>query len=78
MAVAAGTPGRVGEVKLFNPQTGELVAELTTASDEIFDVEFSRDGSRLRLVLSRLGLGSRLWLGDGRGSRRNCLGGRGR
>ena len=28
MAVAAGTPGRMGEVKLFNPQTGELVAEL--------------------------------------------------
>jgi WD40 repeat protein len=47
MAIAAGTPGRMGEVKLFNPQTGELIADLGTFADEVFDVEFTRDGARL-------------------------------
>jgi hypothetical protein len=47
LAVAAGTPGRMGEIKLFNPQTGELVADLGTFADEVFDVEFTRDGARL-------------------------------
>jgi hypothetical protein len=47
VAIAAGTPGRMGEVKLFNPQTGDLVADLGTPADEVFDVEFTRDGARL-------------------------------
>jgi WD40 repeat protein len=47
VAIAAGTPGRMGEVKLFNPDTGELVADLATFADEVFDVEFSRDGAHL-------------------------------
>jgi WD40 repeat protein len=47
MAVAAGTPGRLGEVKLFDTRSSELVAELGTMSDEMFDVEFSREGARL-------------------------------
>jgi hypothetical protein len=47
MAIAAGTPGRWGEVKLLNAQTGELVADLGTMSDEVFDVAFSPDGSKL-------------------------------
>ena len=47
MAVAAGTPGRMGEVKLFHPKSGELIADLATTTDEMFDVEFSRDGARL-------------------------------
>ncbi|MEX2142477.1 MAG: c-type cytochrome domain-containing protein [Pirellulales bacterium] len=47
MAIAAGTPGRMGEVTLFNPRTGELVADLGTMGDEMFDVEFTRDGARL-------------------------------
>ncbi|MEX2025638.1 MAG: c-type cytochrome domain-containing protein, partial [Pirellulaceae bacterium] len=47
MAIAAGTAGRSGEVKLFNAQSGELVADLGTMSDEVFDVEFSPDGARL-------------------------------
>jgi WD40 repeat protein len=37
----------MGEIKLFNPQTGELVADLGTFADEVFDVEFTRDGARL-------------------------------
>ena len=47
MAIAAGTPGRWGEVKLLNAETGELVADLGTMSDEMFDVKFSRDGTKL-------------------------------
>jgi hypothetical protein len=47
MAVAAGTPGRMGEVILFDARTGERLADLCATSDEMFDVEFSRDGSKL-------------------------------
>ena len=47
LAVASGTPGRLGEVKLFNIETGEMTADLFIAEDEMFDVEFSPDGARL-------------------------------
>jgi DNA-binding beta-propeller fold protein YncE len=47
LAVAAGTPGQMGEVKLFNPATGELIKDLTTTNDAIFGVSFSPDGKRL-------------------------------
>jgi WD40 repeat protein len=47
LAIAAGTPGRMGEVNLFDPLTGELIADLGTMSDEMFDVEFSPDGTKL-------------------------------
>jgi cytochrome c/WD40 domain-containing protein len=47
VAVAAGTPGRFGEVRLFNAQSGELIADLASTTDEMLDVEFSRDGRRL-------------------------------
>lgn len=47
MAVAAGTPGQMGEVKLFNPTTGELIKDLTTTNDAVFGVSFSPDGKRL-------------------------------
>lgn len=47
LAVAAGTPGRVGELKLFRSESGELLSDLATTSDELFDVEFSRDRARL-------------------------------
>lgn len=47
IAVAAGTPARIGEVKLFRVETGELVAHLASAADSFLDVTFSRDGTRL-------------------------------
>jgi WD40 repeat protein len=47
MAIAGGTPGRLGEVKLLDPQTGDTVADLGTMSDEMFDVEFTSDDQRL-------------------------------
>jgi WD40 repeat protein len=47
IAVAAGTPGQMGEVKFFNVDNGALVADLFTTDDEVFAVAFSPDGSRL-------------------------------
>lgn len=47
LAVAAGTPGQMGEVKLFNVADGSLIADLFTTDDEVFAVAFSPDGTRL-------------------------------
>lgn len=47
LAVASGTPSQVGEVKLFDGDTGEMVADLLVSPDEMFDVSFSPDGKRL-------------------------------
>jgi WD40 repeat protein len=47
MAVAAGTPGRFGEIRLFRGESGDLAADLATAGDSFFDVAFSPDGSKL-------------------------------
>jgi len=47
LAVASGTPGQLGEVKLFNLQSGEVIADLLVSEDEMFDVKFSPDGRRL-------------------------------
>lgn len=47
LAVASGTPGALGEVKLFDWKSGELIADLLVSEDEIFDVAFSPDGLRL-------------------------------
>jgi WD40 repeat protein len=47
IAVAAGTPAQLGEVKLFNAENGDVVASLVRTSDSIFAVAFSPDGKRL-------------------------------
>lgn len=47
IAVAAGTPGQMGEVKFFNVENGALIADLFTTDDEVFAVAFSPDGTRL-------------------------------
>ena len=47
LAVAAGTPGQMGEVKLFKVADGTLIADLFTTDDEVFAVAFSPDGTRL-------------------------------
>lgn len=47
IAVAAGTPGQMGEVKLFNVADGALLADLFTTDDEVFSVAYSPDGTRL-------------------------------
>lgn len=47
LAVAAGTPGQMGEAKLFNVADGRLLADYFTTSDSVFSVAFSPDGKRL-------------------------------
>jgi WD40 repeat protein len=47
IAVAAGTPAQLGEVKLFDAESGELAASLVRTSDSVFAVAFSPDGKRL-------------------------------
>jgi WD40 repeat protein len=47
LAAASGTPGQVGEVKLFNPADGALVKDLGTMSDVAFDVAFNPAGDKL-------------------------------
>jgi WD40 repeat protein/mono/diheme cytochrome c family protein len=47
LAVACGSPGQRGEVRLFNAESGELVKVLGTTSDVAFDAVFSPDGKRL-------------------------------
>lgn len=47
LAVASGTPGQVGDVRLVNPTTGELVRELGRMADVAFGVAFSPDGTRV-------------------------------
>jgi WD40 repeat protein len=44
LAVAAGTPGRAGEVRLFEAQSGHLRRTLATAGDLLIAVTFSPDG----------------------------------
>lgn len=47
IAVGAGTPAQLGEVKLFNAATGDLATDLARSADAIFTVAFSPDGKRL-------------------------------
>jgi predicted nucleic acid-binding Zn-ribbon protein len=47
LAVAAGNPGRLGEVKLFDLQEGHIAADLLVAGDAMFAVAFSPEGNRL-------------------------------
>src|SRR5690606_32266369 len=46
-AVAAGTPGGYGEVRLFQIATGDLVATLGSSTDSMLDVAFSPDGTQI-------------------------------
>ena len=47
LAVAAGTPGQMGEAKLFNVADGRLLADFFTTNDTVYAVAFSPDGKRL-------------------------------
>jgi WD40 repeat protein len=47
LAVACGAPGRLGEVRIFKPDTGELVRVLGMTTDVVFDCAFSPQGDRL-------------------------------
>lgn len=47
IAVAAGTPAQIGEVKLFQAADGKLLADLIRTGDSVFAVAFSPDGTKL-------------------------------
>ena len=50
LAVAAGTPGRLGEVKLLDSATGQLLRTAGLAPDLMNSVAFSPDGRHLALA----------------------------
>ncbi len=47
LAIAAGTPGRMGEVLIVKASDGTVVADLVTVDDAMFAAAFSPDGTRL-------------------------------
>lgn len=47
LAVAAGVPGQVGEVRLVDPQTGAIVRDLVATADAALTIAFSPDGTRV-------------------------------
>ena len=47
LAVAAGTPGQLGEVKLFSTADGEHLKTLVRTKDAVFAVAISPDGSQI-------------------------------
>jgi WD40 repeat protein len=47
LAVAGGTPGKYGEVRLLKPESGELLRVLGMTSDVVFDCAFNPAGDRL-------------------------------
>ncbi|HUG20591.1 MAG TPA: c-type cytochrome domain-containing protein [Planctomycetaceae bacterium] len=49
IAVAAGTPGQIGEAKIFNVADGTLLADLVRTADSVFAIAFSPDGTRLAI-----------------------------
>jgi hypothetical protein len=47
LAIASGTPGEIGEIKVFSIADGALLADLVKVEDAMFGVAFSPDGKRL-------------------------------
>lgn len=47
LAVGGGTPGRLGETRIFNAENGELVRVLGSTSDVVLDVAFAPQGDRI-------------------------------
>lgn len=47
LAIAAGTPGQMGEALIVKASDGSIVSELITVEDAMFGVAFSPDGTKL-------------------------------
>jgi hypothetical protein len=47
LAVACGTPGRLGEVRIFNPSNGELIRVIAPSADVAYDAQWSPQGDRI-------------------------------
>ncbi|MEC9095054.1 MAG: c-type cytochrome domain-containing protein [Planctomycetota bacterium] len=50
LVAAGGAPGRLGEARIFNATTGELVAVLGTTSDVVLDAQFNAAGNHLAVA----------------------------
>ena len=48
---ASGTPGELGEVRLFDLDSGKLVSVIQKASEAIMDARFSADGSKIAIAM---------------------------
>jgi WD40 repeat protein len=51
MLTAGGTPGQLGEVRIIDLNSGELIALAARASETILDAKFSPDGSRIAVAM---------------------------
>jgi roadblock/LC7 domain-containing protein len=47
VAAASGAPGEYGEVRLFDPKTGEMRKQIASGTDAFLDAKFSPDGKLL-------------------------------
>lgn len=47
LAIAGGSPGKLGEVRIFDFASGNLVAVCARSTDVVLDVAYSPDGTRL-------------------------------
>lgn len=50
LVAAGGAPGRLGEARIFNAESGELVTVLGTTSDVVLDVQFNPAGDKLAVA----------------------------
>ena len=50
LVAAGGAPGRLGEARIFNAVSGELVSVVGTTSDVVLDVQFNPVGDRLAVA----------------------------
>ncbi|MEM7474784.1 MAG: hypothetical protein AAF483_07315 [Planctomycetota bacterium] len=51
LIAASGTPGELGEVRLFDLQSRKMLAVVTKADEAIMDAQFSPDGSKLAVAM---------------------------
>ncbi len=50
LVAAGGAPGKLGEARIFDAASGDLVTVLGTTSDVVLDVQFSPAGDRLAIA----------------------------
>ena len=50
VVAGGGSPGRLGEARIFHAETGELVRVLGTTSDVVLDVQFNPAGDKLAVA----------------------------
>ena len=51
LLASGGTPGKLGEVRIFDQKSGELITTLVRAEEVILDAKFSPDGAKIAVGL---------------------------